>query len=438
MQKISVANAAAVGLGAIIGAGIFVLSGTAIALAGPYSLLAFILVGAIALIMALVIGELSALMPNAKGATYSFAYNAFGSEIGFITGIAVYLSFSTAISAIALGFGTYLASLLNMSAAAFAIPFAILLVVAVAILNIAGITKAAKTDFWLVIIKLSVLFIFAAFALLFSFKSGFANTISNFSTAGFTITSIFAASVAIFFAYSGFQTISTFTSKIKNKGKGAAKAIVAAVLVSIIVYVLIDFSLMILAPASAYRIAADPLAFALRYAKAPGVLVLLVDIGALVATTSATLAMMLSSSRMLYQLGKDGLLPKAIRKYNAERDVATNGVVISAIIGIIMLFSGNIYIIAAISNFGLILSYIISCLAQIHFRRIMPKSKFTVTMPLYPYLTVIAIVALLALLIGMPREALVIGDILVLALLLTYYFFRELKGKKPVKIRLFD
>ena len=72
---------------------------------------------------------------------------------------------------------------------------------------------------------------------------------------------------------------------------------------------------MFLAPASAYTISADPLSFALKFAHAPGLLFIVVDIGALIATTSATLAMILSSSRILYQISDNKLLPKIFRNY---------------------------------------------------------------------------------------------------------------------------
>ncbi|MEM0074317.1 MAG: amino acid permease [Candidatus Micrarchaeaceae archaeon] len=434
MQTISVKSATAVGLGAIIGAGIFVLSGTVVALAGPYSLIAFIAVGIVALILAMIMSELSSIMPNAKGASYSFAYKAFGSEIGFVTGIALYASFATAIAAIALGFGTYLASMLGFGAFS-SIPFAIVLIIALTTVNLLGISKAAKTDFWLVAIKLSILVLFGAFAIVFAYKVGAAGTIANFAINNYKPSDIFAASVAIFFAYSGFQTIATFASKIKGGAIGAKKAIIGSVAISLIVYVLVDISLMLLAPASKYAIVADPLAFALQSAKAPHAIGIIVDIGALIATTSATLAMILSASRISYQISADGLMPKLFRRFDAKRDVPVNGILLSAAIGIITLFSGNIYVIAAISNFGLMLSYLITCLAQIHFRR--QRLQQAITMPLYPYLTIIAIVLLLAFLFGMPKESLIIGNVMVLSLLILYYFLRELKGKKPVKIRLF-
>ncbi|MGC8622436.1 MAG: APC family permease [Candidatus Micrarchaeia archaeon] len=437
-NSISVPAATAIGLGAIIGAGIFVLSGTAIALAGSYAILAFLLVGIVALFVALEMGALGKVMPHAKGASYSFVYNAFGSELGFITGITMYFSFATSISAISLGFGSYLSSMLGFNVQSYSIPFAIVLIFVLSLLNIIGIRKAAKSDSVLVMVKLSILALFVVFGIAFALSHGgisfmlqhFASTPKQSS-----ISAIFAASVAIFFAYSGFQSISTITDKVKGGAKGAAKSIMYAVAISLVVYVLVVIALIALAPVSSYSISADPLSTALKYSSAPSWLFILVDLGALVATASATIAMILSSSRLFYQIGEDKLLPKFSKRYNPKSDVATNGVIISSLIGILMLFSGNIYVIAAISNFGLLFAYLLTSFAAIHYKRQLRESF---ELPAYPYIPIIAVIALIIFLVGMPREALVIGSAMIMSLLAIYYFLRELKGKKVVKVKLFE
>ncbi len=93
MKEVGFPSAVAVGLGGIIGAGIFVLSGTMIGLAGMGALLAFVMTGFVAIVIALEMGELTSSMPQTTGASYSFVYNAFGSELGFVTGVLLYLSF---------------------------------------------------------------------------------------------------------------------------------------------------------------------------------------------------------------------------------------------------------------------------------------------------------------------------------------------------------
>ena len=325
-NKISVAVATAVGLGAIVGAGIFVLSGTVIALAGAWSLLAFVIVGIIAIIVAMEFGELSSMMPKLKGASYSFVYRAFGSELGFITGIMLYFSYVAAISAIALGFGSYLCSLVGISQA-YATYSAIALVVIVTAVNLFGVRKAANMDFGLVALKLFILMMFAGFALIYASGSGHLTVSYLTGSAGsFSISALFAASVAIFFAYTGFQTISTFSNRIRGSRRSAAKAILYAVVISMVVYVLVDIALLMLVPAGVYKINADPLTYALAYVKAPVWLIDAIGIGAIIATASAALAMMLSSSRVMYQMSSNRLLPKVFRRFDQDRDVAGNAV----------------------------------------------------------------------------------------------------------------
>ncbi|AWR96772.1 amino acid permease [Acidianus sulfidivorans JP7] len=114
-NEVSFSQAIAIGLGAIIGAGIFVLSGTAIALAGSLSILAFIVIGILSLLISMQLGELSTLFPHAKGTTYSYAFEAFGHELGLLTGIMVYFSFATSVGAVADGFGAYITSMLGIA-----------------------------------------------------------------------------------------------------------------------------------------------------------------------------------------------------------------------------------------------------------------------------------------------------------------------------------
>jgi APA family basic amino acid/polyamine antiporter len=435
--SISQKSAVAIGLGAIIGAGIFVLSGTAIALAGEFALLSFILVGVVALIVAFELGELGCLMPNAQGASYSYIRGAFGNEMGFISGILLYFSYVSSVPVIALGFSDYFASLLGFSDYEYQIMIALTLVAVLSLVNILGISKAAKAELGLVSFKIFVLAILVSFAFVLSFQQHFAN-ISNFASlpGQKNLGAVFAASVAIFFAYAGFQSISTVSSEVRGGAKGAARAIIYAVSISLVLYVLVAISLIFLAPATSYGISGDPIAYALENSGAPVALTALIKIGALVATTSATLAMILSSSRILHQLGSDGLLPGTVGRYDLKRDVPTNGVIISAILSIPFLFLGNIFLIAAVSNFGLIFSYIMASLSVLKFRRSGAKPEFKT--PYFPYLPVVAIAALLLLMVGMPGESLTIGVIVLISLIVLYQFLKKEEPRAVSEGRLFE
>ena len=435
-KRISMLVATAVGLGAIIGAGIFVLSGTAIAIAGSYSIIAFLIVGVIALMIALQLGELGSIMPGLKGAGYSYIYKAFGRGPGFVSGIMLYFSYVTGIAVIALGFGSYLSSSLGISLPAYTIGFAIALIGILALVNLAGITKAARSDSVMVMIKIVILSMFVVFAVVFAMGHS-ASVWFNFDSlpSQTGVAAVFAASVGIFFAYTGFQVISTFIGNVKGGGRAAATALALSVLISMGLYIMIVISLIFLVPAARYSLNADPLSFALKSANAPNYLFFLVNAGALIATTSAALAFMLGSSRILYQIGKDGLLPKFFRKYDRERDVPSNAVIISACIGTAMLFSGNIYVIAAISNFGLILTYILGTFAVVHFRR--ANANTTFKSPFYPYLQIACCIGLVALMIGMPMESWEIGTGIVAGLIIAYYVLAKIRNRKRIRTELF-
>ncbi len=427
-KKISVAYATAVSLGAIIGSGIFVLSGTVIALAGSFSLLAFAFVGFISLIIAFELGELTSIYPELRGSSYSFAYEAFGSNLGFVTGVLMYFSYATSVPAIALGFGSYLSSLLGFGSP---LLYAIALIVVLHVVNLLGVQKAAEADFYLVTIKVAVLVYFVVFALVVSKVN-----LSHFTVPKDVGYGFLESMQGIIFAYSGFQSVSTIAPDVKGGGKGAARAIVYSVLISFVLYVLVTVSLMSLAPASSFTEAADPLSFALSYAHAPDYVYLVIDLGALMATTSATLATILTSANVIYQISADGLLPKFFAKYDKKRDVPVTGVLVTLAVSIVTLFAGNVYVIASISNFGLLFTYLMTSLAIFKLRRQGVVGSFKT--PGYPYLPFISLVGLLIVFVGMPREALLIGLITTLILLMVYAIVREGKREFPEKVRLFE
>lgn len=447
MKQVGFSGALAVGLGGIIGAGIFVLSGTMISLAGTGALYAFALTGFVAIILALEMGELSSSMPDTTGASYSYVYKAFGSELGFIVGISLYLSFVASVSAISLGFGTYLASMLGLHGALYSHIFSIILVLALIGVNLEGISEAARTDLYIVTFKVAVLVVFIIFALLVGRELAF--NISQPVTGGYG--GIFSASVIAMFAYAGFQSIATMTPSIKGGGRTAAKAIIAAVVISLVLYILVTLALLSLVPGSGFGYVADPLSYALVHAGAPQWLFYLVDSAALAATVSATLAMMIAGSQLVYQLAGDGLLPPVFRKTSGKEKAPLTAVILTAFVGISIMFAGNIYIIAAISNFGILFSYLLTgfALLKVRHRRMKPekygdfladsgiRSKGVFSMPLYPYLVVAGLVMLLAFFFGFPRVALSAGVGIILATLILYYALREDRDEPVVRIRFF-
>jgi len=427
-NSISMIEATAVGLGAIIGAGIFVLSGAAISLAGSYSIIAFLFIGFLSVLIAMSLGELTTMFPHEKGSTYSYVFKAFGHELGLLTGIMVYFSFSTSIAAIAEGFGSYLSSTLGDPA--LTLIFASMLIAVLTGVNLIGIQKAAQADLVLVMIKLSILSLFIAFAIVYA-SSHFSLSHFQSTQSQSSILPFFSSSIAIFFAYTGFQVITSFADDVKGGPKNAAKAVVLSVLISMIFYVMVALSMIFLVPVKEFNVNADPLSFALAYSHAPAWVHVAVDVGGMIATTSATLAMILASGRTLYQISVDMKLPKFLSKYNEKKDVAPVATLISSTIAFITFFAGNVYVIASISNFGLMFSFIMSNLALLHFRRKGMSGSYR--MPMFPFTIAASTLMLISLILGFPREALTINIIIIILVLLVSYILKDMREKEIVR-----
>ncbi|MGC8479597.1 MAG: APC family permease [Candidatus Micrarchaeia archaeon] len=445
MEKIGLIGATAIGLGAIIGAGIFVLSGVAITLSGSGALLAFLLTGFVAILVAFETGELSSRMPKEEGAAYSFSYKVFGSELGFITGMLRLLSFIAAIAAIAVGFGSYFVSFIGISQS-FAPLFSVILIIILGYITHKGIRKAARTDTALVTFKVIVLIIFVIFGI---YAGKAANiTLDGFFSSG--LSGIFAAGVLSMFAYSGFQSIASITPYIKGGGKTAAKAIILSVIISAILYVSVTIAMLMLAPKSAYALSGDPLSIALKSGSAPITLFLLVDIAAMVATASATLSMIVGCELLIFQMAKDGLLPKLLKTDRSGKSSQKNALITTVLLGISFLSAGNIYIIAAISNFGTVFSYLINSFALLKIRTLENAKKHKTLLasiglskdnlfltPLYPYIPIVASVVLFLFFFGFPADALAGGLVAIMLSLSVYYLLKEIKEKPIIKVRLF-
>ncbi len=131
----------------------------------------------------------------------------------------------------------------------------------------------------------------------------------------------------------------------------------------------------------------------------------------------------------------DGLLPKILMSYNEKKGTAENGVILSAVIAVIMLFAGSIYLIVSIVMFSLMFDYLLVGFDIIHFRRLNSKPDFK--MPLYPYLPVLGILILISFFAVLPIEVLGLGVGMFIFLVILYQFLSRSKKKIGMDIRLF-
>jgi len=399
-RKLNLLEATAIGLGNIIGAGIFVMAGSIIYLAGPGALLSFIITGLLAMSIGLNSAELASKFPNTEGGVYSFAKLTMGDTVGFLVGWMRMISYSISGAATALGFASYL-------------PFPSLdyviagvLIIVLGLIYLAGLKLASEIETTLVIINIIGLVSFISFSLL----------VGKFTPSHFTpiaphgIQGILSGASLAFFAYSGFNTIATLTPDVEDEERKVPKAIILSLIITSILYILVVFSMLYVLPWQVYSTQGNPLSFALQEIHAPTYVVILISSTAVIATVTVTLSTIIATVRTLKQMAEDNLIPRRFSK-----DLLSSVVVLGIMISSLGL--GNVEVIGLVSNFGTVFSYITTATAVIISRRRGMYGKFSA--PAYPALQTISVILSLVVIISLGKESLMLGAVsLIVGLLL--------------------
>ncbi|MDG6985971.1 MAG: amino acid permease [Nitrososphaerota archaeon] len=400
-KKLSFWEATAIGLGNIVGAGIFVMAGAAVSEAGAGALVAFIITAALALTVGLNSAELSSKLPDIEGGVYSFARATMGDTVGFLVGWFRLISYAVSGAAVALGFAAYLIGFGLPRLAYF--PLAATLIVALCLVEMRGVKIASEFEKWLVAFTIVGLGL-TVVAILFFGRYSPSNFTPLFPFGSLGV--IQAASLA-FFAYSGFNTIATLTPDVEDGARKVPKAIMTSLGISSAFYILVVFSLLYATRWTGYGTASNPVSLALAAVRAPGPISSVVSVAALTATLTVTLSLIIAGSRTARQMGKDRMLPSLLGKGSR---------VPTLVIAVVMLSSlalGNVESIALVANFGVIFSYMLSGVeVAITRKRQMTGSYLSLG---YPYVQIFSVVLSGSLMLGLGEQSLVIGSLTLLA-----------------------
>jgi len=366
-------SATAVSIGGIIGSGIFFIIGMATGEAGPAVILSLILAGIIALLTSLSFASLGSKIVK-EGGEYQFVYIAFGPAIGFIAGL--FWIFSTAIAAVtvSIAFASYLSALLPF------LPINIVAALAVLsfmMIDAIGLRVSSKVNNALVVIKVSVLIFFIIFTLPFIQLSNF----SNFFSAGSK--GIFAATFLIFFAYAGFGKLTAASEEVKNPKKVIPRAIMVAVAITTLLYVLSGVSSV--GSVGAAKLSSE------QFRNAPFAFVMLdlgfreaflvIALGALTATASVLLIQMLGISRTIYAMSKNRQLPGFFSKLHPKFKTPYRAEIIIGILMAIAALFLNARSVVTLTSLGILSYYALINLAALVLKK--QKNGFDVN-PLIP------------------------------------------------------
>src|SRR3954447_14477149 len=247
----------ALGIGAIIGTGIFVIIGEAIGKSGPAIVISFLVAGITCLFSALSYAELASTIP-VSGSAYSYSYATLGEFVAWIIGWDLIIEYGLSVAVVAVGWGGYVQDLLSSvfgihlptsiagppgEGGTFNLP-AVALVLAIAALLTAGVRQTARTNTVMVITKLTILALFVVAGFAHFHGSHF----SNFQPHGFGGT--MDAAALIFFAYIGFDAVSTSAGEARNPGRDLPRAIVGSLLIASVLYILVALAAIGLTPVS--------------------------------------------------------------------------------------------------------------------------------------------------------------------------------------------
>jgi APA family basic amino acid/polyamine antiporter len=429
------------GVGAIIGTGIFVLTGIAAHdKTGPALMLSFVMSGLACVFAALCYAEFASMVPVA-GSAYTYAYATLGELFAWIIGWDLILEYAVASSAVAHGWSHYFQDFIKLlgiklphvltnapfdydpklgqfltTGTWFDLP-AIVIAGLVTVILVIGIRESAGFNAAMVMVKLViVLFViavgafyvnpqnwqpFAPFGL--TGVSFFGKTLFGQTGAGGEPLGMLAGAAVIFFAYIGFDSVSTHAEEAKNPQRDVPIGIVVSLILCTVLYIAVAAVLTGMVPYNQINIDA-PVSDAFGRVGLPWAQ-FLISIGALTGITSVLLVMMLSQPRIFLAMARDGLLPEKFfgavhdRFRTPWKGTILTGVFVSTVAALVPL-----RILADLTNIGTLLAFVIVCSAVLIMRRTNPDAKRPFRAPFSPLTPILGIALCLLLMFSLPPE----------------------------------
>ncbi len=407
----------ALGIGAIVGTGIYTLIGVGANLAGPAVLLSFLVAGIVCACAALAYAEMATMMP-AAGSAYTYSYIVLGEVLAWIVGWSLILEYSLVVSAVAVGWSGYAVGFLqgvgiDLPTALTVGPHAggvlnlpaVLIVFAVAGLLIAGTRESATLNAALVVVKILALGVFVAIAL----PHFDATRLDPFMPFGFAKTmgtdgverGVMAAAAIIFFAFYGFDAISTAAEETKDPARDLSIGIVGSMIGCTVIYMLVALAAVGAMNYTVFAQSPEPLALIMREL-GQGTAAKIVAGAAVVALPTVLLAFLYGQSRVFFVMSRDGLLPRGLSTVSPRtgtpiRTTLFTAVFVAALAGVARLDE-----IAALANAGTLAAFVAVAACMLILRRREPNRARIFRTPMAWLVGPVAIGGCLYLFVSLP------------------------------------
>lgn len=403
------------GIGAIIGAGLFSITGIAAAgHAGPAILISFVIAALGCLFAALCYSELASMFPIA-GSAYTYAHATMGEFIAWIIGWDLILEYAIGASAVAISWSAYVVSFLHdlgisLPEQLIASPWqsvmlpngsevygvinlpAVLILVLLTSLLILGIRQSSIVNTFIVLLKVAVVILFIALGISYTQADNYVPFIPEntgvFGEYGWS--GIFRAAGIVFFAYIGFDAVSTAAQETKNPQKALPFGILGSLAICTVLYILFSYVLVGLANYKELNNPA-PVAVALQHTPYAWVSTL-VKLAIIAGFSSVMLVLLLGQSRIFYSMSVDGLLPKVFSKIHPRfRTPWLSNLILLLFVSAFAGFM-PLSVVGHMTSIGTLLAFVIVCLGVIILRYTRPEYPRTFRTPWVPYVPILGII----------------------------------------------
>lgn len=387
-------------IGATIGTGVMVLTGLVASRdAGPAVVLSFIASAIVCILVALCYAEFASSIPT-SGSAYAYIYTSLGEIVAHLVGWSLIIGYTLSTATVAGGWSAYFNGLLRdvgikLPHSLTSIPSqggllnlpAILVVLLVTFLLSRGTKESKKINNLMVMIKLAIIVLFVAVGV-FHIKTSNWHPFMPYGIKG-----VFAGAASVFFAFTGFDAVSTSAEEVKNPQKNLPIGIVFSLIACTLIYIVVCLVLTGVAYYTKLNVA-DAMSYALS-SVGQGWAASIVSVGAVIGIMAVMLAYSYGASRILFSMSRDKLLPKRFSKVNKTTSVPVLSTWVVGIAGALMTGFVDLKQLADLANIILIGTFMLVALSVIVSRKIHPTLKRGFKVPLVPVLPIIAVVCCL-------------------------------------------
>lgn len=398
-------------VGSIIGSGIFVILGVAIPKAGPAVLLSFLLAALAALMSALSYAELASAIP-ASGSSYSYTYVTLGEIVAWVVGWMLMLEYGVSVAAVAVGWGEYLNAFLGSFGVTIPAQFAnppgeggifnfpsLIVLFSCAFLLIRGASESARVNTIMVLLKIAILIFFSVVALT-AFDG---SNLTPFLPLG--LLGVTAAAGQVFFSYIGFDAASTAGEEAKNPRKDLPFAIIGSLVIVTALYLIVTLSAL---GAQNWEddesLGSEAILSTIANNAVGGFWAGdLIALGAIISIFSVVLVTLYGQTRILFAMGRDGLLPQVFTRVNPRSQTpVANTLIVSVLIAVPAAFV-SLGQLAEATSIGTLGAFAVVNIGVIVLRKRRPDLPRGFKTPLFPLLPIVGILLIVVIVAGLDR-----------------------------------